>query len=233
MSHPPARCRGGPSGPGALRGDGAATAGTQSRDKHVLAGSGHSSHLEGEGTALSWPLCPHGGATAPGHLVATGHCVPVAGPPPQHTSPPWATMSPWHGHLSRSPHHHGSPWPPCAHSMASSPGHLATMGHLVAMAWPPPQTTCHQHRAPSPRPHPHHCGRRGDRSWGTENRWANLLRATFGSTGAGKGTKPGGDSGDSGGGSGGCGGCSGGCGGSVPLQRLSKHQLWRLFALAA
>lgn len=175
-----------------------------------------------------------------------GHCVLTVGLRLQDTLWPRAIVSPWQGHHPSTPRHHGPPRP---RGTATSPGHLTTTGHLghhVPTAWPalqvtlPPWVTLlpwHGHhprlRAPSPRPHPHHCERRGDRSWGTENRWANLLRATSGSTGAGKGTKPGGDSGDSGGGSGGCGGCSGGCGGSVPLQRLSKHQLWQLFALAA
>lgn len=96
---PPARGQGSPGGQGALRGDRGAMVRTQREDRPTLAASGHSSHLEGQGTSLvlatasSWwghgprspccyrTLCPHGMATTSGHCITLGRPVPMARPP--------------------------------------------------------------------------------------------------------------------------------------------------------
>lgn len=115
---------GDPGGQGALCGDGVPMVGTQREDRPMLVASGHSSHLEGQGTSLvlvtasSWwghshispcchrTLCPLGIATTPGHCITLGHPVPMARPLSL------ATMSPRCGPTSRSRARTGStlPW---------------------------------------------------------------------------------------------------------------------------
>lgn len=129
VSHPPARCCGGLGGQWALCGEAVSMVGTLRGGgySHAPVPSGHSSHLEGQGTSLWWghsprspcchrPLCLHGMATTPGHLTSLGHLVRMG-------------MATTPGHLTPPSHH------------VPVPGHLTTTVHCVPMAWPPPQST--------------------------------------------------------------------------------------------
>lgn len=165
VSHPPARCRGGPGGQGALRGDRVALAGTQWGHRQALVAAGHPSHLEGQGTSLvlatvsSWwghsprsphchgPLCLHAMATTPSHLTTMGHHVPMAWPPPQATTSPFqptslpqVTVSPCHSHDPGPPHHPGTPCPHCRlphyHRPPGPHGMATTPAHHVPKPCP-------------------------------------------------------------------------------------------------
>lgn len=172
------------------------------------------------------PPCPHGTATNTGHL-----------PPPaimsqsQATSLPQSVVSPWHGH---GPGHHVPR--PCPYSPAAEPERLHHHPGAAAPygwgqhprcdpGWRPRGGPCPypqaRHREGVQHSPPSHLRPPGDRQL-----MADLQRATFGSTGGGERTEPGGGGGG-GSGCGGSGGCSGcGCGGGStrrqPLPFLCK-----------
>lgn len=89
--------------------------GTQREDRPTLAASGHSSHLEAQGTSLVLAAA----SSWWGHSPRSPCC--------------HRTLSPWHSHHPRPLHHSG---PPCPHGKATA------LGHHVPKLWPYSHRAC-------------------------------------------------------------------------------------------
>lgn len=182
----------------------------------------------------AWPPPPNPSAPpslpVPGHLTATGHCVPMARLPHQVTSPPCTTASPRQAHHRRSPHCSVPPTRALLHG-CHIPGHVPAAQLQIRGQSDPilgqqhPADGYNSSGDPGWTPQDAPSVRRGYSSLGQGLGDRHLIagrpprRATFGSAGRGKGTKPRGGSGDGGGGCGGGGGCSG-CGGCGSVRRF-------------